>query len=142
METLTKTLLFALLDAEAGLEFAGADKEIYGEFIPTPTLALRAVREALGPYRHLLNNDQNVQEGDATDDDSSKEAGTTKDPLSKETIQWVKASVAQPSKEGDYFVRDCKKAKEIAYFEPENGWTVGSIAINTKDFEWLYDPSI
>jgi hypothetical protein len=34
----------------------------------------------------LLNKLDAAQEGDATDDDSSKEAGTTKDPLSKETI--------------------------------------------------------
>jgi hypothetical protein len=36
-----------LLEAEAGLEFAGADKEPAGQFVPSPTLALRIVREAL-----------------------------------------------------------------------------------------------
>lgn len=40
-------LLQALLDAEAGLEFAGADVEPPTDFIPTPTLALRAVRAAI-----------------------------------------------------------------------------------------------
>ena len=41
-------LLEALREAEVGLEFAGADKTIAeGDFIPTPTLALRAVRAAI-----------------------------------------------------------------------------------------------
>ena len=38
----------ALRDAEVGLQFAGADIEIAeGDFVPTPTLALRNVRTAL-----------------------------------------------------------------------------------------------
>jgi hypothetical protein len=40
-------LLEALLEAEAGLEFAGADKEPEGQFVPAPTLALRIVRAAI-----------------------------------------------------------------------------------------------
>lgn len=41
-------MLEALLDAEAGLLFAGADIEVpEGDFIPTPTLALRSVRAAI-----------------------------------------------------------------------------------------------
>jgi hypothetical protein len=41
-------LLEALYEAEAGLEFAGADKNIpEGHFVPSPTLALRAVRKAI-----------------------------------------------------------------------------------------------
>ena len=41
-------LVQALREAEAGLEFAGADKPVAdGEFVPAPTLALRAVRAAL-----------------------------------------------------------------------------------------------
>lgn len=56
--------------------------------------------------------------------------------LNSNKLKWVKAS-ENPKREGDYFVRDHKKAKEIAYYEPDNGWTVGSIAINTKNFEWL-----
>jgi len=41
-------LVEALREAEAGLLFAGADKTIPdGDFVPSPTLALRAVRSAL-----------------------------------------------------------------------------------------------
>lgn len=41
-------LVAALREAEAGLEFAGADKLMpAGEFVPAPLLALRAVRAAL-----------------------------------------------------------------------------------------------
>jgi len=40
-------LLEALMEAEAGLEFAGADKEPEGQFVPAPTLALRIVRAAI-----------------------------------------------------------------------------------------------
>ena len=40
-------LLEALLEAEAGLEFSGADKQPEGQFVPAPTLALRIVRAAI-----------------------------------------------------------------------------------------------
>jgi len=41
-------MLEALKEAEAGLEFAGAEKEIpEGDFIPAPTLSLRIVRAAI-----------------------------------------------------------------------------------------------
>lgn len=41
-------LLEALREARVGLLFAGADQKIQpGDFVPTPTLALRAVRAAL-----------------------------------------------------------------------------------------------
>jgi hypothetical protein len=41
-------LLQALREAEAGLEFCGADKPVAeGGFVPTPTLALRVVRAAI-----------------------------------------------------------------------------------------------
>lgn len=40
-------LLAALREAEAGLEFAGADKEPPTEFVPSHTLALRNVRAAI-----------------------------------------------------------------------------------------------
>ena len=40
-------LLDALREAEAGLEFAGADKEPEGQFVPAPTMALRIVRAAI-----------------------------------------------------------------------------------------------
>jgi hypothetical protein len=41
-------MLEALKDAEAGLSFAGADVVVpEGTFVPTPTLALRAVRAAI-----------------------------------------------------------------------------------------------
>lgn len=37
----------ALIEAEAGLIFAGADVEPAGDFVPSPTAALRIVRAAL-----------------------------------------------------------------------------------------------
>lgn len=41
-------MLAALKEAEAGLEFAGADKAIpEGDFVPAPTLSLRIVRTAI-----------------------------------------------------------------------------------------------
>jgi hypothetical protein len=41
-------LVDALREAEAGLEFAGADREIpEGDFVPSPTLALRNIRAML-----------------------------------------------------------------------------------------------
>ena len=39
----------ALLEAEAGLIMAGADVEPSGDFVPSPTAALRIVRAALLP---------------------------------------------------------------------------------------------
>lgn len=48
MSQINARLVQALREAEAGLEFAGADKPVAdGEFVPAPTLALRAVRAAL-----------------------------------------------------------------------------------------------
>lgn len=42
----------ALHEAEVGLEFAGADKDIpEGEFVPTPTLALRNVRTTIAKLK-------------------------------------------------------------------------------------------
>ena len=40
-------LRVALLEAEAGLIMAGADVEPSGDFVPSPTAALRIVRTAL-----------------------------------------------------------------------------------------------
>lgn len=41
-------LMEALREAEAGLEFAGADIDIpEGDFVPSPTVSLRAVRAAI-----------------------------------------------------------------------------------------------
>ena len=42
-------LRVALLEAEAGLIMAGADVEPSGDFVPSPTAALRIVRTALVP---------------------------------------------------------------------------------------------
>ena len=47
LERQRNELLEALMEAEAGLEFAGADKEPEGQFVPAPTLALRIVRAAI-----------------------------------------------------------------------------------------------
>ena len=42
-------LRVALLEAEAGFIMAGADVEPSGDFVPSPTAALRIVRTALVP---------------------------------------------------------------------------------------------
>lgn len=47
-----KELLEALIQAEAGLEFAGADAPIPAHgFVPTKTLALRIVRATLAKFK-------------------------------------------------------------------------------------------